>query len=189
MNNLDTNESIYGFFQQQENQSKAKINIATLFLLMAVKIILNDLFMKGNEDQKYDVLTNENSKHLFCWFNDYLEYIFEPIKPVRDSVITDDGLALEVIQNKNWQYFIETIWAACKTKNGGVNNTVDLKNINLMKSSIENITICKQTYLNFYNQILQYLENKINIYQQMKEMKLIYKIICEMYLILESYMI
>ena len=24
-NNLDTNESIYGFFQQQENQSKAKI--------------------------------------------------------------------------------------------------------------------------------------------------------------------
>ena len=160
-NNLDTNESIYGFFQQQENQSKAKINIATLFLLMAVKIILNDLFMKGNEDQKYDVLTNENSKPLFCWFNDYLEYIFEPIKPVRDSVITDDGLALEVIQNKNWQYFIETILAACKTQNGGVNNTVDLKNINLIKSSIENITICKQTYLNFYNQISQYLENTI----------------------------
>ena len=25
LNNLDTNESIYGFFQQQENQSKAKI--------------------------------------------------------------------------------------------------------------------------------------------------------------------
>ena len=24
-NNLDTNESIYGFFQQQENQSKAEI--------------------------------------------------------------------------------------------------------------------------------------------------------------------
>ena len=24
-NNLDTNESIYGFFQEQENQSKAKI--------------------------------------------------------------------------------------------------------------------------------------------------------------------
>ena len=24
-NNLDTNESIYGFFQQQENQSKVKI--------------------------------------------------------------------------------------------------------------------------------------------------------------------
>ena len=40
-----------------------------------------------------------------------------------------------------------------------MNNTVDLKNINLIKNSIENITICKQTYLNFYNQISQYFEN------------------------------
>ena len=40
-----------------------------------------------------------------------------------------------------------------------MNKTVDLKNINLIKNSIENITICKQTYLNFYNQISQYLEN------------------------------
>ena len=128
-------------------------------------------------------------KYLFYLFNDYLERIFEPIKLVCHSVITDDDLALELIQNENWQYFIETILTACKTNNDGINNTVDLKNINLIKNSIENITICKQTYLNFYNQILQYLENKINIYQQMKEMKLIYKIICEMYLILESYMI
>ena len=30
-NNLDTNESIYGFFQQQENQSKAKINFEFTF--------------------------------------------------------------------------------------------------------------------------------------------------------------
>ena len=48
-----------------------------------------------------------------------------------------------------------------KTNNGGINNTVDLKNINLIKYSIENITICKQTYLNFYNQISKFLENTI----------------------------
>ena len=68
-------------------------------------------------------------------------------------------MALEVIQNENCQYFMETILTACKTNNGGMNKTVDLKNINLIKNSIENITICKQTYLNFYNQISQYLEN------------------------------
>ena len=96
------------------------------------------------EDQKYNALTNKNSKYLFYWFNDYLEHIFEPIKPVRHSVIiTDDDLALEVIQNENWHYSIETILTACKTNNGGINNTVDLKNINLIKNSIENITICK----------------------------------------------
>ena len=72
-------------------------------------------------------------------------------------------MALEVIQNENWQYFIETILTACKTNNDGINNTVDLKNINLIKYSIENITICKQTYFNFCNQISQYLESTIKI--------------------------
>ena len=69
-------------------------------------------------------------------------------------------MAPEVLQNENWQYFTESILTACKTNNGGI-NPVDLKNINLIKNSTENITICKQTYLNFYNQISQYLENII----------------------------
>ena len=70
-------------------------------------------------------------------------------------------MALEVIQNENWQYFIKTILTACKTNNGGINNTIDFKNTHFIKNSIENITICKQTHLNFYNQISQYLENTI----------------------------
>ena len=156
-NNLDTNESIYGFFQQQENQPKAKIKYRHFTFTISYKDCFGWLFhgFKGNEDKKYDVLTNKNSKYLFYLFNDYLERIFEPIKPVRHNIITDDDLALEVIQNENWQYFIETILAACKTNNGGIN----FKNINLIKNSIENITICKPTYLDFHNQISQYLEN------------------------------
>ena len=58
----------------------------------------------GNEDQKYNILTNKNSKDLFYQFNDYLEHVFEPVKPVPHSLITDDDIALEVIQNENWQY-------------------------------------------------------------------------------------
>ena len=65
-NNLDTSESIYGFFQHQENQSKAKINFEFSFTDSD-----EDYFdwlvqgFKGNEDQKFDVLTNKNSKYLF----------------------------------------------------------------------------------------------------------------------------
>ena len=65
-NNLDTNESIYSFFQQQENQSKAKINFESRFTDS-----YEDYFdwlvqgLKGNEDKKYGVLTNKNSKYLF----------------------------------------------------------------------------------------------------------------------------
>ena len=63
----------------------------------------------------------------------YLERILEPTKSVRHSIFTNNDLALEVIQNANWQYFIETTLTACKANNAGINNIIDLKNINLMK--------------------------------------------------------
>ena len=59
--------------------------------------------------------------------------MLEPIKPVRHSVITDNDIALDVIQNENWQYFIETILKTCQTNNGGINGTVELKNKKLTK--------------------------------------------------------
>ena len=59
--------------------------------------------------------------------------MLEPIKPVPHSVITDDNIALDVIQNENWQYFIQTILKTCQTNNEGINNTFELKNIKLMK--------------------------------------------------------
>ena len=154
-NNLDTNESIYGFFQQQENQSKAKTKHHHFTFTDNYEDYFEWLVrgFKGNEDQKYNVLTNKNLKYLFYQFNDYLEQIFELVKLVCHGVITDDGLELEVIQNENLQYFIKTILTTCKTNNGGINNTVDLKDMNLMKNSIENITVYKQTYLSFLNQI------------------------------------
>ena len=84
LNNLDTNESIYGFFQQQENQSKAKIKHCHFTFTNNYEDYFEWLVrgFNGNEDQKYDVLTNKNSKYLFYGFNDYLEGIFEPIKPL-----------------------------------------------------------------------------------------------------------
>ena len=87
--------------------------------------------------------------------------MLEPIKPVCHSVITDDDIALDVIQNENWKYFIETILKTWQTNNGGINNRVELKTIKLMKNSVENITICKQTYQHFYDQNTEYLTNTI----------------------------
>ena len=65
-NKLDTNGSIYGFFQQQENQSQANIKYHFTFTDS-----YEDYFewlihgFKGSEDQKFNILTNKNSKHLF----------------------------------------------------------------------------------------------------------------------------
>ena len=74
--------------------------------------------------------------------------MLEPIKPVRHSVITDDDIALDVIQNENWQYFIETILETYQNNNGRINNTVKLKNIKLIKNSVRISQYLKYTIRN-----------------------------------------
>ena len=118
--NNDTNKSLYLFFQQQEDQTKKWVDYE--FILDES---YEDYFMKylvninQNEDQKYDTLTNKNSKFLFYHFNDYLAHINEPTKPVRHSEIIDDDFALDIMQNKNWQYFIEKLLEICQSNNSG----------------------------------------------------------------------
>ena len=65
------------------------------------------------------MLTNKNSKFLFCHFNNYLRQINEPTKPIRHSVVLNDKTALEILQNKNWKYFIERVLEVCQSNNGG----------------------------------------------------------------------
>ena len=127
-----------------------------------------DYFMKylvninQNEDQKYDILTNKNSKFLFYHFNDYLAHINEPTKPVRHSETIDDDFALDIIQNKNWQYFIEKLLEICQSNNSGtLANNLNVKEIKIIQNSIENITIFKQCCFNFYKQTSQNLGNTI----------------------------
>ena len=119
-NNTNTNESIYSFFKNQEDETKKLIDFE--FILSDD---YNDNFMKylvnikDGEDEKYDMLTNKNSKFLFYHFNDYLRQINESTKPVRHSVVVDDDTTLEILQNKNWQYFKDRILEVCQSNNGG----------------------------------------------------------------------
>ena len=114
MLNIDTNESIYSFFQQQEDSSKAFINFDFLF-----EDSYSDYFewiinkFKAKQDDRYDVLTNKNSKYLFYKSNDSLATIGELVKAVPYSKITQDDVAIEAIQNQNWQYFVETLSYGC----------------------------------------------------------------------------
>ena len=130
-NNLDTNEPIYDFFQKQENIEKVNMHSDNFTFTDSYEDHFEWLVyrFKPGDGQKYDDLTKKNSKYLFYRFNDYLQGVLEPIKPVRHGIITDDDIALDVIQNENWQYFIETILKTCQTNNRGINNTVELKNL------------------------------------------------------------
>ena len=112
---MDTNESIYSISQNQEGETKKWIDFE--FILSDD---YNDYFMKylvnikDSEGERYNMLTNKNSVFLFCHFNDYLRQINEPMKPVRHSIMANDDTTLEILQNKNWQYFIERILEVCQ---------------------------------------------------------------------------
>ena len=66
-NNLDTNESIYNFFQKQENIEKVNIYCDKFTFTDSYENYFEGLVhrFKQGYDQKYDVLTNKNSKYLF----------------------------------------------------------------------------------------------------------------------------
>ena len=62
-NNIDTNESIYSFFQQQEDSSKAFINFDFKFgdsYSDCFEWLINKV--KSKQGDKYDVLTSKTSK-------------------------------------------------------------------------------------------------------------------------------
>ena len=113
-NNIDTNESIYSFFQQQEDSSKAFINFDFIFgysYCDYFEWLINKF--KAKQDDKYDVSTNKSSKYLFYKFNDSLATTGELVKTVRHSKIIQHDVATKAIQNQNWQYFVEILLYGC----------------------------------------------------------------------------
>ena len=160
--NIDTNESIYSFFQQQEDSSKAFINFDIFGDSYSdyFEQLINKF--KAKEDDKYDVLTNKNSKYLFYKFNDSLATIGELVKTVHHSKITQDDVAIEAIQNQNWQYFVETLLYGCSEGENLISFDENYKKSKVITNALQNITIFKQKYNRFYEQISSNFEMTIN---------------------------
>ena len=107
--------------------------------------------IKDGNDENYDMLTSRNSKFLFYHFNDYLRQISEPAKPVRHSVVLNDETALEILQNKDWQHFIERILEECQSNNGSeFAKLVNAEEVQIIENCIKNLTVCKSLYTKFY---------------------------------------
>ena len=109
-----------------------------------------------------NVLTNRNSKYLFYKFNDSLETVGELVKAVCHSKITQDDAAIEAIQNQNWQYFVETLLYGCSEGENLISFHESYKKSKVITSALQNITICKQAYNRFYEQISSDFEMTTN---------------------------
>ena len=93
------------------------------------------------------MLSCKNTKFLFYRFNDSLSQSGRSIKVIKDSAVTNDYIAAEEIQKRNWQYFIEQVLEVCKDKE--ICKTK--KSQDFLLGTVENVTIAKKSYEIFYN--------------------------------------
>ena len=109
-NGVNTGESIYDFVLSRKNFSKKLLN-AKLYYDGTFEECLSK-FLAGfdaNADERPDTLTNKSINYLFCRYNDSL--VFAGIEPasVIHTKVSADEIVLQNLQNRDWQYLIESI--------------------------------------------------------------------------------
>ena len=144
----DTNESIHDFIIAQQNPISGVIEHN--FVFNRDYITYFDWLINGfstYQKQKLDIFKNKNSKFLFDHFNDYLQQAKLELKKIKHSVVTQDYIAAEEIQNKDWKYFVESV----------LKSSIEPKEKESVKrfqlDALENITIVKKTYEKLYNTV------------------------------------
>ena len=105
--------------------------------------VLNEF--EAPKKTRYDLFAFQNTKYFAYCFNDFQSSIDEPLIKIRHSIVTDNYLAAEEIQNQNWQYFVEWTIKICKSKE-------EIKpGEEFLLTTVENTTIAKNAYETFYN--------------------------------------
>ena len=78
------------------------------------------------------------------------------LKKIKHSVVTQDYLAAEKIQDRNWKYFVESVLAFSQKA------TVSSDEKSFLLETKENVEILKKTYEKLYNQISKNLTSTLD---------------------------
>ena len=152
INNQNTEESIYSFLDNQQDETKKDIPLD-----FSYDDNLNDYMTKylpainDYDEVKYDFLANKNSKFLFNLFNKYQENRGRKKLPVKHTKVSADDYALKKLQDRNWPYFVNLIIGFSQ----GVYDindikTTDAEEVNILNNTRTNFEITK----NLYNELL-----------------------------------
>ena len=108
--NYNTNKSISGFSLNQQDETKQIIH-ATLTYRDSVSNYLKYFLdhLDNETAEKFDLFAHKNVKYLFCKFNYYLLFNVLNTVPVRHSRINENEIVMEEIQNRDWQYLVESV--------------------------------------------------------------------------------
>ena len=146
--NTDTNESIHEFIIAQQNPISGTIDHTFTFdrdYATYFEWLINGF--SAPKKQKLDIFKNKNSKFLFYHFNDCLQQNGQELKKIKPSVVTQDYIAAQEIQDKNWQYFVESVLSYSdepKEKESQKPFQLD---------TLENVTVLKKTYEKLYDTV------------------------------------
>ena len=116
-------QTVSNFFLKQQDPTKGIIDFEFLYSGSYVEYF--NWLIEGFDSYqktKLDVLTIKNAKYLFYRYNDILKQNNFEVKKVKHSVVTDDYVAIEKIQSRNSQYFVESVLDACRANNIGEKN-------------------------------------------------------------------
>ena len=157
VNNQNTGKRIYDFLLNQQDENKKKLPIDFPYDDDYTDYITKYLpSINEVDDDKFDVLTNKNSKYLFHLFNKYQESRNKPKQYIRYSVATDDNYALKELQNRNWPYFINRIILFSQQ---GANANVseigvsDRQEVNILHNTRANFRIVRELCNELFNAV------------------------------------
>ena len=160
-----TSESLYDFLQNQQDNSKKELSIDIPIqndFEIYVREILSEIV-----DDDYDLQTNSTSKFLFYNFNNIRNFIERrpPIK-IKHSEIIENEIGLAVIQNHNWQYFIETLLEISNNdkllKRDSFKDDEEFEDYLIIEKTQKNLKYCKEFYNGVVDDIGYFLKRIIN---------------------------
>ena len=103
-NKKNNGESIYDLFAAQQDYSKRLLKMRLTFLADHDAYVSK---IKSTNNNKYDMVTNNNLKFLVYHLNDYLDRQLRLVERIRHTIIFEDEHDLFELQCEDWPYFIE----------------------------------------------------------------------------------
>ena len=105
INNQNTEESIYTFLDNQQDETKKEIPLDFSYDDNLTDYMTKYLPAINDYDEvKYDFLANKNSKFLFNLFNKYQQDRGRQKHPVRHTKVNADDYALKTLQDRNFKW-------------------------------------------------------------------------------------
>ena len=153
--NTNTNESIYDFIRAQENENYIMIDFDFSFD-GSLRDYFNSYLQNIDEviDSGNDFYTHRNSKYLFYRFNDLLLNLGRELHKIRHTSTIKNKIAIKIMQQKNWQYFITRLLDICWSGQIG-DDQYTPEEENDLNNYFQTLISVNEIYKKFYNLIAQ----------------------------------